>query len=539
MTAPADAAGGEAAADAGLDKKLVWLTLFRIVSVTVLLGGTAVVTWRAADDGGVTSALYGLVIGTYLASLASAWWLRQGRALVPLAYAQVAFDVATATAVVAFTGGAESVFVFMYSLGIVNGSILLFRRGAIAALGMALLAYVGLELVAAPRLAAVPWTLLFVHAGAFAATAVLAGYLSEQLRRSGERLAESENELANITALHESIVQSVNSGLLTIDSAGRVTFLNRAGEQMLGLSWRELMGRRAEPWLGDFHMDTARGETDVVRPDKARMRVGYSTFPLVGREGTHLGTAVIFQDLTQLRAMEERVALSERLADLGELAAGLAHELRNPLASMMGSVELLRGALLGTDDRRLLDIVLREGGRLEHLVTDFLAFARPSPPRREPFDLAALVAEALEAFEHDPAADGVELQRELEPTPAVGDPDQIRQVLWNLLLNAAQALQVASAPGTDRGRVRVACRPRVDGGAELVVEDDGPGIAMADQEKLFTPFFTTKPYGTGLGLATVHRIVDAHGGSLTVESAPGKGARFTAWLPAVPALDPG
>ena len=531
MTAPADAAGGEAA-DAGLARKLVWLTLFRIISVTVLLGGTAVVTWRAPDDGGVTSALYGLVIGTYLASLGSAWWLRQGRALVPLAYAQLAFDVATATAVVAFTGGAESVFIFMYSLGIVNGSILLFRRGAMTAGGMALLAYVGLELVEAPRLAAVPWTLIFVHAGAFAATAVLAGYLSEQLRRSDQRLAERESELATITALHESIVQSVTSGLLTIDSAGRVTFLNRAGEQMLGLSWRELVGRRAEPWLGDFHMDTARGETDVLRPDKTRMRLGYSTFPLLEREGVPRGTAVIFQDLTQLRAMEERVARSERLADLGELAAGLAHELRNPLASMMGSVELLRGALLGAGDHRLLDIVLREGGRLEHLVTEFLAFVRPSPPRREPFDLAALVAEALEAFEHDPAAVGVALLRELEPTRAVGDPDQVRQVLWNLLLNAAQALPVASAPGIGRGRVRVACRPRLDGGVELAVEDDGPGIATADRERLFTPFFTTKPDGTGLGLATVHRIVDAHGGSLTVDSAPGKGARFTVWLPA-------
>jgi two-component system sensor histidine kinase PilS (NtrC family) len=538
MTAPADAAPVGAAADAGLHRKLVWLTLFRIVSVTVLLGGTAVASWRE-DDGVFAVPLYSLVIGTYLAALASAWWLRLGRARVPLAYAQLVFDVATATAVVSFTGWAESVFVFMYSLAIVNGSILLFRRGAMTALGLTLLAYVSLEVAVAPRPGAVPWTLLFVHAGAFAATAVLAGYLAEQLRRSDQKLAERDGELATITALHESIVQSVNSGLLTIDAQGRVTFLNRAGEQMLGLALHELTGHLAERFLGAFHIDTARGETDLVRADGTRARLGYSSFPLLGRGGEALGTAVIFQDLTQLRSMEERVARSERLADLGQLAAGLAHELRNPLASMMGSVELLRSAPLAADDRHLLDIVLREGGRLAQLVTEFLAFARPAPPRREPFDLATLSAEALEALEHDPAAAGVELRRALEPALAVGDPDQLRQVLWNLLLNAAQALPPAAAPGQRRGWVRVACGPSSGGGVELTVEDDGPGVPGADRAQIFTPFFTTKPEGTGLGLATVHRIVDAHGGALTLDSKPGEGARFSVRLPAPATSPPG
>ncbi len=389
----------------------------------------------------------------------------------------------------------------------------------------------------APSLREVPWRLLFLHAGAFAATAALASYLSEQLRRSDERLAESESELAAITALHESIVQSVNSGLLTIDAGGRITFLNRAAEQMLGLSLGALTGRHADRFLGAFHIETARGETDLARADGTRVRLGYSSFPLLGRKGAPMGTAVIFQDLTQLRSMEERVARSERLADLGQMAAGLAHELRNPLASMMGSVELLGGAPLGAEDRRLLDIVLREGGRLEQLVTEFLAFARPAPPRREPFDLGVLAGEALEAFEHDPAAAGVEVRRELRPAPASGDPDQLRQVLWNLLLNAAQALQ-AAPPGDRRGWVKVSCGRSAGGGVELVVEDSGPGVAPADQPHVFTPFFTTKPNGTGLGLATVHRIVDSHGGSLTLESEPGHGARFSVRLPALTAAPP-
>jgi two-component system, NtrC family, sensor histidine kinase PilS len=517
--------------DAGLHRKLVWLTFFRIVSVTVLLGGTAVVSWQAGEDGArATSPLYGLVIGTYLASLASAIWLRRRRGLVALAHAQIVLDVAIAAAVVALTGWAESVFVFMFSLGIVIGAILLGRRGAVTAFGLALVTYFGLEAMVAPRLAAAPWALLWVHAGAFAATAALAGYLAEQLRRTGERLAEREHDLATITALHESIVQSVTSGLLTLDAGGSVTFLNRAGEQMTGLSARQVMGHTAARWFGAFRTDTARGETDLETP-LGTLRIGYSTFPLMARAGHPLGTAVIFQDLTALRAMEDRLGRTERLADLGRLAAGLAHELRNPLASMMGSVELLTGAPLRDDDRRLLDIVLREGGRLAQLVTDFLAFARPVPPRREPVDLAAVATETLEAFTHDPVAAGVRLERSLAAAPVLGDPDQLRQVLWNLLINAAQALPAPGPGGAPACRIRVTCGPGPDGGAELEVEDDGPGIDPADRSRLFTPFFTTKPAGTGLGLATIHRIVDAHGGGVTVDSAPGRGARFTVHLP--------
>jgi two-component system sensor histidine kinase PilS (NtrC family) len=516
-----------APADAALHKKLVWLTFFRIISVTVLLGGTVAVGWKAGEaEQAFTPPLYGLVIGTYLASLASAWWLRLGRPLHPLALTQIAFDVATATAVVALTGWTDSVFVFMYSLAIVNGSILLYRRGAVTALGLSLLAYLGPALVQAPRLSAAPWPLLFVHAGAFAATAALASYLAELLRQTGERLAEREGDLAAITALHESIVQSVTSGLLTLDAGGRISFLNRAAEQMLGLGRRDVLGQPAERWFGPLRSDIARREIDVETPAGARLHLGYSTFPLVGRGGAALGTAVIFQDLTQLRIMEERLDRSERLADLGQLSAGLAHELRNPLASMMGSVELLRSTGLRDDDRRLLDIVLREGSRLGQLVSEFLAFARPGPLRREPVDLAVLAGQTLEAFVHDPAAAGVTLERALSAAPVRGDPDQLRQVLWNLLINAAQAL--AGRGGT----IRVGCGPGPDGGADLSVVDDGPGIDPAVRERLFTPFFTTKPSGTGLGLATVHRIVDAHRGAISVASTPGHGARFTVHLPA-------
>jgi len=525
--------------DAGLHKKLVWLTFFRVVSVTVLLGGAAAVAWD--DERGLAAAgpIFGLVIVTYAASIAAGLLLRAGRSgewLAPLAWAHVAADVALAAAVAGLTGGAESVFVFMYSLGIVSGAILLYRRGAVAALGLAVAAQVVVVIAAGP--ARVPYTLLFVQASAFAVTAVLASYLSEQLRSTGERLAARESDLAAITALHESIVESVTSGLVTLDTAGCITFINRAGEQMTGLARRDAVGRPAHRWFAAFHTDEPRGETDLDTAYGARLRIGYSSFRLLGRGGTPIGTAIIFQDLTDLRAMEDRVARTQRLADLGRVAAGLAHELRNPLASMMGAVELLARTVADSpEDARLLGIVQREGGRLATLVSDFLEYARPRAPRRVACDLSAVVADTLDAFANDPAAQRVEVRRALEPAPASCDPDQIRQVLWNLLVNAAHAARGRLEGADERalaGTVRVTCAPSAAGGARLEVEDDGPGIPAADRHRLFTPFFTTRQGGTGLGLATVHAIVDAHGGVVAVESEPGRGARFVVQLPPAP-----
>ncbi len=523
---PAAALPQGAAETDQLFRKLGWLTLFRLLTVTVLLGGTAFAVWSAPGMmGDAAVSLFRLVLCTYVVSLAFAIALRWRAALPALAYAQVALDVAIAAAVVSLTGLAESVFIFMFLLGIVNASILLFRRGAVASAALSLAVYLPLVTLGAPTR---PQTAtLFIHAIAFVATAALASYLAEQLRRTGERLEEREVDLAAITALHESIVQSVASGLVTTDGAGRITFLNRAGEQLTGLRAAEVRGRHAERWFGALQPASGRDETDFVNARGERLRLGYTLFPLVARGGAEIGQAVIFQDLTELRAMEARMQRSERLADLGQVAAGLAHELRNPLASMAGSIELLKGAPdLREADARLMDIVLREAGRLEQLVAAFLAFSRPAPPRREVVDLDRVLGETLEVFAHDPAAARVRVERALQPTKTWGDPDELRQVFWNLLANAAQAA-AGDAPAT----VRVACGP--DGaGARFAVEDDGPGIAPGDLPQLFTPFFTTKERGSGLGLATVQRIVDTHGGSVTVESSPGQGARFVVRLPA-------
>jgi two-component system sensor histidine kinase PilS (NtrC family) len=554
LVAPPASPAGPAPAPHGLEgpfRRHVWLTLFRLVVVTVLLGGTAAWQWRE----GVSrvgephaSPLYTVILVTYLASLALAVALRLRVRLAAVAVAQVALDVGLAAAVVALTGFADSVFLFLFVIAIVNGSLLLFRRGALLAALLVLLAYVPLVLFAAP--ARPPLQTLFAHAGALLATAALAGYLAEQLRRTGERLAEREVDLAAITALHESIVQSVASGLMTLDARGRVTFLNRAGEQITGRRFEEVVGHPAD-WFPVLGGRVSRDEVDFRNADGERLRLGFTVFPLRARGGEEIGRAVIFQDLSHLRAMEERVQRSERLADLGRVAAGLAHELRNPLASMTGSVELLRGAAVREEEKRLMDIVLREAARLDQLVSRFLEYSRPDAPRRGRADLGRVVSETLEVFSHDPAAARVQLVPEIEETPAWCDGDQMRQVLWNLLNNSSQASQASQAgpagqpaaaqPGRDGPSctIHVRCAPMADGGARLEVEDDGPGISPDDLPQIFTPFFTTKARGSGLGLATVQRIVDAHGGTVMAASAPGQGARFTVWLPPPPPLDSG
>jgi two-component system sensor histidine kinase PilS (NtrC family) len=317
-----------------------------------------------------------------------------------------------------------------------------------------------------------------------------------------------------------------------MDGAGRVTFLNAAGEQITGLESSAIVGTPAARWFPPFERSGGRDETELINRAGDRLCVGYARFPLVSPDRREIGSAVIFQDLTALRAMELQVQRSQRLADLGSVAAGLAHELRNPLASMVGSIELLRGSsALPDPDARLMDIVMREAGRLEQLVAAFLAFSRPAPPRRERVDLSRVLVETLEVFANDPAAARVRVERAFCLAWAWCDPDQVRQVLWNLLANAAHA---AARDGDGAGTVRLSCGGQ-DHWATFEVSDDGPGIAPGDLKHLFTPFFTTKERGTGLGLATVQRIVDANGGAVTVDSQLGKGTRFTVRLPAAPA----
>jgi len=530
----------------GLHRRLVWLTLLRIVLTTVLLAASTLILLKAQRDelGRYERILYGIVAASYLASLIYLLLLRSTRVVSsPLAYTQVAGDVLIASCLVYLTGGTESVVVFMFPLTVVSAAVLLYRRGAMVA---AVLSSVGLLFVASgtayellppvgakaqalppPRLA----FLLFAHISAIFLTAALASYLAEQLRSTRERLSVREHDYLALELLHESIVRSIDAGILTVDRFGRVTFCNEAAERILGTELPALLWQPVATAVPELARQLREGpgcqrfEAEIGARDGSKKRLRFAITNLFDRTGKDHGRLVAFEDLSEMRAMEEAIKRSERLAAIGTMAAGLAHELRNPLASMSGSIQILAEAQsLEADEQRLMTIILREMDRLDYLVQEFLRFARPAPPQYDDFDLAEMIATTTTLFANDPIYRQASIETRVQsPLVVRGDMRQLSQVLWNLLTNAGDSMP-------DGGRILVEAS-RDASSFQLSVRDTGCGIEPADCPHVFDPFFTTKERGTGLGLAIVHGIVQAHGGEIEVESAPGRGTCFLIRLP--------
>ncbi|HCF59778.1 MAG TPA: PAS domain-containing sensor histidine kinase [Myxococcales bacterium] len=532
-----------------LYRRLVWLTLLRIAVVTVLLAAAAAAVLRsdAEDLGRVEQVLYGLILATYAASLGYLFVLRKTKRIKDrFAFVQITGDVLIAACLVYLTGGAESIVAFMFPLTVVSAAVVLYRRGAIVAavLSSILLAVVtvGLnaKLLPPPSPSLVPASMplgrlafvLLAHISAIFLAAALASYLAEQVRSARERLTLREHDYLALEILHESIVRSVASGIVTSDRFGRITYVNPAAERLGGLSSRAAVGEPVEkhfPVLaGRLQSDVPveRFEAEHATPSGEQRRLAMTLAPLVDRETRNHGWVVSFEDLTSIRAMEEAIRRSERLAAVGGMAAGLAHELRNPLASMTGSIQLLaENSVFEDDDRRLMSIVLREADRLDGLVTDFLRFARPAPLQACDIDVAEIVGSALQLFRNDPTKRHVALEERIDrPLSMHGDAGQLGQVLWNLLANASEAL-------SEDGRITVEATRKEKGAIVLSVEDSGEGISSEDLPRVFDPFFTTKERGSGLGLATVHSIIQAHCGSIAVESRRGVGTKFIISFP--------
>jgi two-component system sensor histidine kinase PilS (NtrC family) len=379
---------------------------------------------------------------------------------------------------------------------------------------------------------------LGVNAVAFAATGALATRLATELMRAGAEIASQGLKLRDLAALHQDVIRGLTSGLVTIGRDGRILTFNHTAGEIVRRSSVDAVGRPLEevmPGLaalvasaGDVALRRTEVPQWVERDDGTREErtLGVSLSPLVDASGRHKGRIVNFQDLTELRRMEAAMQRAERLAAVGRLAAGIAHEIRNPLAAISGSIELLAQSMQSDgarENKELMSIVLREVERLNGLITELLAFARPRRPEPERLDVTATMAEMVRVFENDKRLGGVRVElRGDEAVLVDADPGQLRQVVWNLLRNAAEA-----APGTPIG-VEV----RADGSsAWLTVRDRGPGIAPEHRARLFEPFFSTKEGGTGLGLATVHRIVEEHQGAVELDCPADGGTAVTVRLP--------
>jgi two-component system, NtrC family, sensor histidine kinase PilS len=535
-----------------LRRRIGYLMLFRVVLITVVLGVTVALAAASPEQFAAPQQLllFTIIVITYTLSLGYAFWLPRVANPLRFADAQLAGDLIITTFLVHVTGGAQSGYTFFYPLSIVGAATVRYRRGAavvaVASVALFVLVALGgwLRIIPEPvgvALSDVPPVVftrqLVLNVGACAAIAVLAGYLGDELARSGERLEKQRVRSLDLAMLKEDIIRCLTSGLLTIGRDGRVLTCNEAAGEILGVDGQQAIGRAVTELLpGLERLLDGVGERESVRRGEVRARdlvLGVSVSPLMNHRDEPIGRILNFSDLTELRRMEAQMKRAEKLAVIGGVAAAVAHEIRNPLASISGSMELLRAAPVEADNVKLMDIVLREVDRLNGLVTELLDYARPVARVTVEMDLGAALEETVRVFRQDRTWPGIEVALTVAaPAMVAADPAQVRQVVWNLLRNAAESM-----PGG--GVVRLGLELEDEGrSAALTIADTGIGIAAEDLEHIFEPFFTTKRGGTGLGLPTVHRIITEHGGTVTVASSPGQGTTVTLRLPVAAGISP-
>jgi two-component system sensor histidine kinase PilS (NtrC family) len=469
------------------------------------------------------------------------------------AWLQIVVDVVLVTGIIAASGGPRSVFTFLYVLTVLEGCFLAARQGGLAAAGLAGFLYVTVVLgrhvlawlgMAGPAEAtALQILTVFLNAGVLMAIALLAGSLAERYYLAQRSLETQRRDFSDLQAFRDLIFQSVGSGLIAVNPEGRITAFNRAAESITGVAEREALG---QPWEALFgrEVDLAevrksvaspsaqspRYEIRVRRHDGQQVPVGISFWSLRSGGGEAVGLIGVCQDLSSIKRMEQHVRQADRLATIGRLSANIAHEIRNPLASLSGAIEALVRELPQDPTRdRLVEIVLRESERLNRIIRDFLEYARPAPMAMHDVNLADLLEEVVLLIEHRALPVPLKVVREFgESLPARVDSQQLRQAIWNLCINAVQAMP-------DGGELRVGARllpgQASRGRLQLWVGDTGHGIADADLPHIFEPFFSTKAEGSGIGLALVYRVAQDHGGHVEVRSAPSAGAIFTLTLP--------
>ena len=381
---------------------------------------------------------------------------------------------------------------------------------------------------------------LISHFVGFFLAALFSTYLAETLRRTGLELAEKQSDLNELRALNENIVESINSGLITTNLEGRITFVNPGACDIMGFQRHDIVGRMAievfgleRPFLSKIRHVLEderrfRFEKPFRKADGGERFLGIAVSILRDRKHTTLGFIFIFQDLTEITALERQVRLKERMAALGEMAAGMAHELRNPLGSISGSVQVLRSELRPTGEQlELMDIILRESERLDQAIRDFLLFAKPGRFSPEPADLVSLIEQSTKLLRNSREFRPSHEIRISSTSPEIWcdvDVNRMKQVFWNLATNALRAM-------TRGGTLSIDVAQRAEG-VELAFADQGIGMTEEEMERYFQPFRGSFIEGTGLGAAIVYRIVEEHAGTVCLRSRPGEGTEVLIKLPA-------
>jgi two-component system, NtrC family, sensor histidine kinase PilS len=538
-----------------LRKRVEWLMLLRLLLTTLLLAVTIFFQLRETQGFFVspTVPLYVLIGTIFLLSLLYALSLPLIPDLWTFSFFQVIVDVIYATILIHFTGGASSVFTLLYLFPIVTSGILHFRRGALVTASVASLSFgllVNLQFYRVISASDWPWVspwskntpeyilwVLVVHVTFFYVLAFLSSSLAEQLQSAKTSLNLSETDYKKLSELHSNIVTSIPSGIITTDERDQITFVNNAGAAVLGARAPAIVGTPLKTQFSFIDDEIARSKVRrqtflaIQEINSKSKHLEVTVSDLKGLDAVPRGRLVVFQDVTQIRKMEERVRLSEKQAAFVRIAAGMAHEIRNPLAAIRGATELLsQTSNLPDLEKRLMGIVIRESDRLNALLGDFLLTVGSRPLFRARIMLTDLVEDTIHLFSQEPAvANGFKIETKINKGVEVeGDPTRLRQVLWNLLTNALEA-------GPDNGAVKVTLEMDPEMNCAVIrVHDRGCGIPPEVMTRIFEPFTTTKEKGTGLGLSLVLSVVEAHNGTVEVESTAQTGTLFTVRLPLAP-----
>ena len=542
-----------------LRRKVAWLIAVRVVIGSVLLG-SATFMQVTAPTRVVIDPFFFLIGLIYALTIVYALTLTQvdeRRWLIDL---QFAGDAIIVSAFIYFTGGVTSYFASLYVLPIVAGSVMQYRRGGLFVAMLSAILYAEIvvgQYVSATGVLSHVWVTGFsvalplpsvalyiaaLNVFGFFAVALLSGSLAERLRATGVSLAQASTQIADLQALNQHVIDSLPSGLATTDVALRVLTFNRGAETITGMSFRSAVGRSIDQVLQLSPVAIEEIQRDLLSVGSRRHEFRYKTSDgrgdiEIGLGATHLetpggraGYLFTFQDVTNIKKLERDSAMQQRLAAVGEMAAGIAHEIRNPLASMSGSIQILRQDLpLTSEQAQLMDIVLRESERLNTTIRSFLDYARPQRFEVKRFDVRRALSDTAlllrnSADLHERHAIAVDL-----PETALwydADEGQIKQIVWNLATNGLRAM-----PDGGRLALKVASGAPSDG-IVLTVEDEGKGIPQDELPELFQPFRGNFAKGSGLGLAIVHRIVTDYNGTIELSSQVGRGTTVAVRLPA-------
>ncbi|HVG22207.1 MAG TPA: ATP-binding protein [Blastocatellia bacterium] len=541
-------------------RKLQWLLVSRLAIAGALLVTVGIIE-RDNSPRAFVPVLTAVAGATVLLSALYLAAMRSRVSHSALGYFQLSIDVFTVTWLVYRTGDVESPFLALYLVIIFAACALLGSRGVslLATLSGAL--YISISILtmsgmvhrAAGWLPYEPATLAWaqfmfsLNLIAIFAVAILSTQLAERIRRSETEVVTARTELATATRdladyrlFNDRIIESMRSGLVTTSLNGDIITFNRAAEEITGYKAHEVRGEAIFKVFGDIEkqievgLESIRTRSRLPRfdigcktADGREIHLGFSVAPLIDEANNSRGYVLTFQDLTEVMELEREVRRQERLAALGKMAAGLAHEIRNPLASMRGSVQVLASELsLSTDQSQLMDIVLRESDRLNRIVSDFLTYARPPKIERSVIELGGLLSETISLLRNNPELRPDHVIIEQFPPEQVhyyGDPNQIRQIFWNLSRNAIQAMPTG-------GELRVSLDAKPEREVSITFSDTGQGMSREQIERLFEPFNSASG-GTGLGMAIVYQLVRDHNGKLNVESETGAGTTISIKLP--------